>query len=323
MNRLRLGIPAWVTDYLGMAGALALLLAVFGLTTENFFSMATFNTIANQIPDTTIMAVGMTWVLIIAGIDLSVGSVMAMSGAVLGVALARLGIPLPAAVAACLFVGLLCGLANGLIVVAWSLPSFIVTLGMLEIARGATYLVTQSRTLYVSDRLEVVTDTTILGLAAPFLLALLIVLIAQFVLSMTVFGRQMVAVGTNETAARLSGIAVRKVKVTVFAISGLLCGVAALIHTARYQANPNNGVGMELQVIAAVVIGGASLMGGRGSVVSTFFGVLIIKVLGTGLAQTGAQEPTKRLVTGCVIVAAVILDYYRRRLRKAATEASP
>ncbi len=323
MRRIRLNIPAWLTDYLGMTGALALLLLVFGLTTENFFSKATFTTLANQIPDTTIMAVGMTFVLIIAGIDLSVGSVMALSGAVLGAALARYNIPLPAAFAACLAVGLLCGLANGLIVVAWSLPSFIVTLGMLEVARGATYLATQSRTLYVSDRLQIITDTRILGLAAPFVLAVLIVLIAQFVLSMTVFGRHMVAVGTNETAARLSGIAVRRVKLAVFAISGLLCGVAALIHTARYQANPNNGVGMELQVIAAVVIGGTSLMGGRGSVVSTFFGVLIIKILGTGLAATGAQEPTKRLVTGCVIIAAVVLDYYRRRLRKAGTEASP
>ncbi|MBE0535960.1 MAG: ABC transporter permease [Phycisphaerae bacterium] len=322
MNNSHRRIPAWLTDYLGMAGALGLLLLIFGLSTENFFSAATFGTIANQIPDTTIMAVGMTWVLIIAGIDLSVGSVMALSGAVLGVALARFGIPLPVAVVACLLVGLLCGLASGLIVVAWSLPSFIVTLGMMEIARGATYLVTQSRTLYVSDRLEMITDTTLLGLSAPFLLAVLIVLVAQFVLSMTVFGRHMVAVGTNETAARLSGIAVRRVRLAVFAVSGLLCGVAALINTARYQANPNNGIGMELQVIAAVVIGGTSLMGGRGSVVSTFFGVLIIKVLGTGLAQTGAQEPTKRLVTGCVIIAAVVLDYYRRRLRKTGTEAA-
>ncbi|MGI6273318.1 MAG: ABC transporter permease [Anaerohalosphaeraceae bacterium] len=323
MNRLRLRIPAWLTDYLGMAAALAILLVVFGLTTENFFSTATFKAIANQIPDTTILAVGMTFVLIIAGIDLSVGSVMALAGAVLGVLLTKFGLPLPAAAAACLAVGLICGLANGLTVIAWSLPSFIVTLGMLEIARGAAYLVTNSRTLYVSDHLEAVTDTTLLGLSLPFVAAVLLVLIAQFILSMTVFGRHMVAVGTNETAAHLSGIAVRRVKLAVFAISGLLCGAAAVIHTARYQANPNNGDGMELQVIAAVVIGGTSLMGGRGSVISTFFGVLIIKVLGTGLAQTGAGEPTKRLVTGCVIVAAVILDYYRRRLRKAKTERTP
>ncbi len=320
MKKYRIRIPAVLGDYLGMACALALLVVYFGYTTENFFSTATFKTIANQIPDTTIIAVGMTFVLIIAGIDLSVGSVMALSGAVLGVLLAKFNIPLPVAIAACIVVGTLCGLANGLVVIKWQLPSFIVTLGMMEIARGATYHVTQSRTLYVSDYLEAITDATILGLSAPFLLAVFTVAIAQFVLSKTVFGRYMVAVGTNEEAARLSGINTKQIKATVFAICGFLAAAAAVIHTARYQANPNNGGGMELQVIAAVVIGGTSLMGGRGSVISTFFGVLIIKVLSTGLAQAGAQESTKRLITGCVIVAAVILDYYRQRIKKANTE---
>ncbi|MCK5171748.1 MAG: ABC transporter permease, partial [Planctomycetes bacterium] len=107
------------------------------------------------------------------------------------------------------------------------------------------------------------------------------------------------------------------IKIAVFAICALLASIAAVVHTARYQANPNNGAGLELQVIAAVVIGGTSLMGGRGSVIATFMGVLIIRILGTGLAQADAQEHTKRLITGCVIVAAVILDYYRQRIRKA------
>ena len=320
MKKYRVRIPAVLGDYLGMACALVLLVVYFGYTTENFFSAATFRTIANQIPDTTIIAVGMTFVLIIAGIDLSVGSVMALSGAALGVLLAKYNIPLPIAIAACIVMGLLCGLANGMMVITWQLPSFIVTLGMMEIARGATYFVTQSRTLYVSDHLEAITDATVLGLSVPFLLAVLTVILAQFVLSRTVFGRYMVAVGTNEEAARLSGINTKQIKATVFAICGFLAAVAAVIHTARYQANPNNGQGMELQVIAAVVIGGTSLMGGRGSVISTFFGVLIIKVLSSGLAQAGAQESTKRLITGCVIVAAVILDYYRQRIRNANTE---
>jgi ribose transport system permease protein len=220
------------------------------------------------------------------------------------------------AIPACLGVGLVCGLVNGAVVIRWSLPSFIVTLGMLEIARGATYLATDSRTIYMSDSLNWVTEYTMLGLSAPFLLAIGIVIVAQLALSFTVFGRYMVAVGTNEHALRLSGIDPRPIKLAVFALSGVLCAIASIIHTARYQANPNNGQGIELQAIAAVVIGGTSLMGGRGSVVNTFFGVLIIKALETGLAQAGAQEPAKRLITGLVIVAAVILDYYRHRLRK-------
>jgi ribose transport system permease protein len=215
-----------------------------------------------------------------------------------------------------LFVGLLCGAVNGLVVIRWKLPPFIVTLGMLEVARGAAYLVTDSRTIYVGGPIEVVTDTTILGLSLPFVLAIAIVVVAQLALSRTVFGRYLVAIGTNEEAVRLSGIDPRPYKLAVFVLCGVLTAVAGVIQTARMaSANPNTAIGFELQAIAAVVIGGTSLMGGRGSVVRSFFGVLIIAVLGAGLAQIGAQDPTKRLITGCVIVAAVVLDQYRRRTR--------
>jgi ribose transport system permease protein len=310
-------VRAFVTDYLGMGLALAGLIVYFGIKADNFFTVTTFRMIANQIPDITIIAVGMTFVLIIAGIDLSVGSVMALAGAVLGVCLVRFHFPLPAAIAACLAVGIVCGLANGFIVIRWRLPAFIVTLGMLEIARGAAYFVTDSRTVYIGGPVEVITDTSILGLSLPFIIAVVIVVMGQVVLSRTVFGRYLIAIGTNEEAVRLSGIDPAPLKLGVFVLCGFLTSIAAVIHTARMSsANPNAGYGLELQAIAAVVIGGTSLMGGRGSVVSSFFGVLIIAVLGTGLAQIGAQEPTKRLITGCVIVAAVILDQYRHRIRK-------
>ena len=318
MEKRTAGLPAFVTDYLGMALALAGLVVYFGIKADNFFTVTTFRMIANQIPDITIIAVGMTFVLIIAGIDLSVGSVMALAGAVLGVCLVRFNLPLPVAIAACLAVGIVCGLVNGFIVIQWRLPAFIVTLGMLEIARGATYLVTDSRTIYIGGPVEIITDTSILGLSLPFIIAVVIVVMGQVVLSRTVFGRYLVAIGTNEEAVRLSGIDPAPLKLGVFVLCGFLTSVAAVIHTARLSsANPNTGRGLELQAIAAVVIGGTSLMGGRGSVVSSFFGVLIIAVLGTGLDQIGAGEPTKRIITGCVIVAAVILDQYRHRIRKA------
>ena len=310
-------LPAVVTDYLGMALALVGLIIFFGLKADNFFTLTTFRTMANQVPDITIVAVGMTLVLIIAGIDLSVGSVMALAGAVLGLCLIRFNLPLPIAIAACLLVGVLCGAVNGLVVITWRLPAFIVTLGMLEIARGAAYLVTQSRTIYIGEPVEVITEASVLGLSLPFIIAVLIVVIGQLTLSRSVFGRYLVAIGTNEEAVRLSGIDPRPLKCAVFVLCGFLTSVAAVIHTARLSsADPNAGYGLELQAIAAVVIGGTSLMGGRGSVVGSFFGVLIIAVLGTGLAQIGAQESTKRLITGCVIVAAVILDHYRHRIRK-------
>lgn len=177
---------------------------------------------------------------------------------------------------------------------------------------------TNSQTQYIGSAIEVIAEISVLGLSLPFLLAVLIVVIGQVVLSYTVFGRYLIATGANEEAVRLSGIDPRGIKLAVFMLCSLLTSVAAVIHTSRLaSADPNAGTGLELQAIAAVVIGGTSLMGGRGSVISTFFGVLIIAVLGNGLAQVGAREPTKRLVTGCVIVVAVILDHYRHRMRGA------
>lgn len=304
-----------LADYAGLTAVLIGMILFFGFRTQHFLSPATFRTIANQIPDAVIIAVGMTYVLIIAGIDLSVGSVLALGGAVLGVCLVQWGLPLAAAIPVCLAVGLACGALNGFMTIRWQLPSFIVTLGMMEAARGGAYLVTNSKTQYIGSSIERVAETNLFGLSLPFLLAIIVVMLAQLLLSGTVFGRHMFAVGANEESARLSGIRVRLVKLAVFTISGFLAALASIIHCSRLTAaDPNSGAGYELQAIAAVVIGGTSLMGGRGSVINTFFGVVIIAVLENGLVQIGAQEPIKRLVTGAVIVIAVIVDYYRHRI---------
>src|SRR5262245_47360698 len=304
---------AW-RDYLGLGLALAALVLTFGALTDHFFDRATFATIANQVPAAVLVAVGMTFVLILGGIDLSVGSVLGLSGAVLGACLGPLGWSLPLGLLASVFAGLLCGALNGLLTVGFALPSFIVTLGMMEIARGGAHTVSRSQTAYLGARIEWIAEASLLGLSLPTLLALAVAAAGQIVLSRTVFGRYVVAIGTNEEAVRLSGIDPRPVKWAVFAMSGTLAGLAAIVQSARLaSADPNAGTGLELQAIAAVVIGGTSLMGGRGSVVRSLFGVLIIAVLGTGLAQMGAAEPVKRLITGCVIVAAVVFDRYRNR----------
>lgn len=304
-----------LAEYLGLVLALALLVVVFGLSTRHFFSITTFQTIANQIPSAVLIATGMTYVLIIAGIDLSVGSVLGLCSAMLGVAMVQWGWPLWVALPAAVGAGLACGAFNGLVSIRWSLPSFIVTLGMLEIARGGAHFVTKSQTQYIGSAVAGIAGTSILGLSLPFLLAVVVVVIGQLVLSRTVFGRYLVAIGTNEEAVRLSGIDPRPLKLAVYALSGLLVSLAAVIDTSRFEsANPNAGSGFELQAIAAAVIGGTSLMGGRGSVISTFLGVLIIAVLNSGLAAVGAKDETKRLITGAVIIAAVILDQYRQRI---------
>lgn len=313
-------------DYLGMGVALALLIAVFSFSTPHFFSATTFRTIANQIPSVMLIATGMTYVLIVAGIDLSVGSVLSLCGIVLGVGLAQGNLPLAEALLLTILVGAACGAFNGLASIRWNLPPFIVTLGMMEIARGGAHLISNSQTQYIGARVEWISAWSVpyFGVSLPFLLALLLVILAQLVLTRTVFGRYMVAIGTNEEAVRLSGIDPRPVKLAVYVLTGLLVALAAIIDCSRFQsANPNAGTGFELQAIAAAVIGGTSLMGGRGSVLRTFFGVLIIAVLNNGLAAVGAKDETKRLVTGAVIIAAVILDQYRQRKKTPAASLVP
>ncbi|WJF89079.1 ABC transporter permease [Paraburkholderia bonniea] len=305
-----------LSSYLGLAGALLAMIALFSALSSHFWSYDTFSTIANQIPDLVVMSVGMTFVLMVAGIDLSVGSVLALGASVVSVAALHWHWgPWPAALLG-VAAATLCGTLTGAVTVAWRIPSFIVSLGVLEAARGLAYQLTDSRTAYIGDAFDFLSNPLALGISPAFLLALAVTLVGHLVLTRTVFGRYLTGIGTNEEAVRLAGVNPRPYKIMVFALMGAMAGLAALFQISRLEAaDPNAGAGMELQVIAAVVIGGTSLMGGRGSVISTFFGVLIISVLAAGLAQIGANEPTKRIITGAVIVIAVVLDTYRSKRR--------
>ncbi len=304
---------AGLADVLVLLGVLAVLIGFFGVQSRSFLTVPTLRNVVNQIPDLTVVAVGMTLVLIGGGIDLSVGSVLALAGSVLGFLAKDAGWPLWAAIAAGIGVGGLCGAISGLITVRGGIPSFIATLGMLEVARGASSLVTDSKTKYVGGAIEGLADPVAgLGVSTSFLIAIGIVLLAQVILSRTVAGRLLVAVGTNEPAVRLAGLGTRGIRWATFLVSGLLAGLGAVFQVARISAaNPNAGTGLELSAIAAAVIGGTSLMGGRGSVIRTFLGVLVIAVLQTGLAAIGTSDPTKRLVTGAVIILAVLADVHR------------
>lgn len=310
-------------QYAGLVGVLAVLVTVFGQFSEHFLERSTLASVANQIPDLTFLAVGMTFVLIVGGIDLSVGSLLALAAAVPGIAMTDWGWPAWAAVPLCVAVGTLCGLANGVISVGFCIPSFIVTLGMLEIARGGAKLVSDSRTLYIGSAIEPFAEpiragwlpAALNGLLSPaFLTAVAVVAVGEFVLRRTVPGRYWVAIGTNREAVRMAGIRVAPLTAAVFAVSGLMCGLAAVAQTSLLtSSNPNAAIGIELSAIAACVIGGTSLAGGRGSVVSSFLGSLIIAVLQTGLAQVGVSDANKQIVTGGVIIAAVVLDSLRNR----------
>lgn len=309
---MRLGRSADLVVLFAVWGALVLL---FGETSAGFLTVATLGSVANRIPALMVTATGMTLLMVTGGIDLSVGSVLGFCGAMVGVVMVNFGWGLPAAIACAVALGLALGAVNGLVSVKLRLPSFIVTLGMLEIARGLAFLATHSQTKYIGAGIEGI-GTPIAGwiVSPAFLLAVLIVVLGQVILSYTVFGRHLIAIGANREAAGISGIPIDAPRVWVHAITGGLAGLAAVFNCSRLgAADPNAGVGFELSVIAAVVVGGTSLLGGRGSVAKTFLGVLIVATLEAGLVQIGASEPIKRIVTGVVIVTAVLADSWRRK----------
>lgn len=305
---------SWI-DLATMATILGLLVLLFGSLSEHFLSLRTFSTLANRIPTLAVVAAGMTLVLMVRGIDLSVGSVMALAGAVCGALVATYQWPFGLAAVVAIATGAAVGAFNGGISVYLRVPSFIVTLGTLEAARGLAYLVTNSQTQYLGESVAALSAPLwTAGWSLAFIIALLVIGKGQLMLSHAVPGRHLIAVGANEEAAQLSGIRAHRLKFVVFVISGALAGLGAVFYLSRLgAADPNAGNGLELSAIAAAVIGGTSLAGGRGSMIRTLFGVLIIATLEAGLAQIGASEPVKRVITGAVIILAVIADAWRQR----------
>jgi ribose transport system permease protein len=240
---------------------------------------------------------------------------VALSAGVVGVAMTGWGLPLPVAMLVGLAVCGVAGLLSGALVSFGRLPSFIVTLGVLEAARGLAYAVSGSQTLYIGKSIEgLALPLSWLGVSPAFVCAIVVALIAWLALGRTVAGRHLIAIGTNEAAARASGIETKPYRLAVFGISGALAGLAGIFNAAYLAAaDPNAGTGLELSAIAAAVIGGTSLNGGRGSIPGGLLGVLLIAILQSGLAQVGVSEPVKRIVTGLVIILAVLLDSWRTR----------
>lgn len=305
----------------GIGLALIVLIAVFMLLTPDFGTLRNVRNILSQITINTILAVGMTFVILVAGIDLSVGSVMAFSLMVAAIVMSNGdmsgSISIPLAILAALGVGMAMGFLNGWISEQWKLPSFIVTLGVLNIARGAALMTTNAQSIYeFPPAFTSFGSSTIFGDVVPamFLVATALVLVSWFVLNRTVFGRMIYAIGNNEEAVRLSGHSPSKYKIIAFTISGLTAGIAGIVSISRLTiASPIVGIGFELNAIAAVIIGGTSLFGGKGSVIGTFIGACIIGVLQNGLILLGVQDFLRQMITGFVIILAVILDYYRAR----------
>ena len=298
-----------------LAGLVGLCLLLWILT-PHFLTVANALNVMEQTSINAIVAVGMTYVIVSGGIDLSVGSLLALSGVVLAEAL-KSGWPAPFAVAASFGVGAAAGLANGLGIALGRLPPFIMTLGMMSVARGAALLVTDGRPVSgFSSGFRSLATGHVLGVPSPIVFTLAIYAAAALVLSRTRFGRYVYGIGGNEEATRLSGVEVRFHKTIVYGVSGLTSAIAALLLTARLNsAQPIAGINYELDAIAATVIGGTSLTGGEGSLGGTTVGALIMGVLRNGLNLLGVSSFLQQLVIGAVIIAAVLVDLMLKEKR--------
>lgn len=296
-------------------GLLALCAVLWALT-PHFLTVSNLLNIAQQTSINAIVAAGMTFVIVSGGIDLSVGSIVALAGVALGVMLQGGQSPfiaIPGAIA----VGTGCGLLNGLLVSVGGLPPFIATLGMMSVARGTALVFTEGRPVSGFDEgFRWLATGTGGFVPAPVLVMLVVYAVAHVILTRTTFGRYVYAIGGNEEATRLSGVAVRFHKTAIYGVSGALSAVAAIVLTARLNsAQPIAGMMYELDAIAATVIGGTSLSGGSGSLVGTLVGALIMGVLRNGLNLLGVSSFLQQIVIGGVIVGAVLVDTLLKRHR--------
>jgi ribose transport system permease protein len=293
------------------------LCVIAGALSDVFFTMSNVMNVLRQVSIIAIIASGMTLVILIAGIDLSVGAVMAFSGAILAGALTA-GWPLALALLAALGVGLLFGLFNGFITARFGVPSFIATLAIMVIARGMTLVYTKGYPLVVSNEAyRFIGSGRLFGIPIPIIIMFIIFGFMYWMLKYTSFGRYIFAIGGNEETAILAGINVKAIKVAVFGIAGLLSALSAIIYTSRLMsAQPTAGTGIELDAIAAVIIGGTSLAGGKGGVTGTLIGALIMGVLDNILNLMNVSPFYQSIAKGLVILVAVLVDSKFSKIKK-------
>lgn len=295
---------------------LILLVVVLSILSPFFLTVPNLFNVLQQISVLAILALGQTAVIISGGIDLSVGSVLALAGVTMGWVLVDAGLPMPVAIVAGLGIGAAAGLANGVLITAGRLPPFIATLAMLSMARGLALVITRGEPIsgYPEWYRQIATFDLFGVIPASVLLVLALYLLGAAWLRYRPSGRATFAIGGNEEVARLSGLRVGREKLKIYTAAGALSAVGGLVLAARLNSSqPNAGLGIELDVIAAVVIGGASLAGGVGSAGATFVGVLIIGVLRNGLNLLNVSSFWQQVVIGAVIAVAVMTDTLRRR----------
>ena len=291
--------------------ALLALIIFFSLASPYFLSVANFSNIGRQTAIVSIGAVGMAFVIISAQIDLSIGSVFALSGLTSAYVMQQVSNQWWLGLLAALVVGVVFGVVNGLTTIALRVPSFLVTLGTLGVARGLALLLTDTRPVLVTNAtyFKNFGDGAFLGIPVSVVWTLLVVAAGAVLLHRTTFGLTVFASGGNRTAATYTGIDTRRATVTSFAILGLCVGLAATVFTATaHAARPDLGVGLELDVIAAVILGGVSLFGGKGTILGALVGSILIGIVNNGLVLVGVDSSVQLIIKGLIIVAAVSLS---------------
>ena len=297
---------------------LCVFLSVFPKTSGSFFTRQNIFNVLRQISTTLFLACGMTMVIILGGIDLSVGSIIALSGCISAGCVARYNLPLPIALLMGLLVGLLVGMFNGAVISKTTIPAFIVTLATMNIAKGLAYVYTGGSPVRVVTKEWQFLGAGYVGIfPTPVVILVIVLIITAIIMNKTKMGRHMYAVGGNQQAAEFSGIKVEKVKFFVHAFSGLMAGLAGIVLASRmYSGQPTAGDGAEMDAIAAVVVGGTSMAGGSGKIGGTIIGGLIIGVLNNGLNLLNVNSFWQYVVKGVVILLAVFLDYFRNKGKK-------
>jgi ribose transport system permease protein len=296
---------------------------VFSFASPNFMQTQNVLAILQATSVNGVLAIAATLVIITGGIDLSVGTLMTFCAVITGVVLTYLGLPLPLGIVASILAGVACGLVSGTIIAKLKVPPFIATLGMMLILKGLSLVISGTKPIYFNDTpgFNQIALGSWIGTVFPavplpngVLILFIVAGLAAFVLGKTQLGRYTFALGSNEEAVRLSGVNIDRWKIAVYATAGGICGVAGLLIASRLNsAQPALGQGYELDAIAAVVIGGTSLSGGRGTVIGTLIGALIISVLANGLRILSVPQEWQTVVTGLIIILAVYADILRRR----------
>ncbi len=300
---------------LGILAAFLVLCVIMAIASPAFLKSTNLLNILQQVSINFTIAIGMTFVILIGGIDLSVGSVTALTGMIVAILMKTYEWNVAIAVLVAMLAACAMGLINGVLISTLELPPFIMTLGMMEIARGFSYSVTAGQPIYTLPAPFLAISSRVKNIPVVAISIMVVLFaVAYYVLRYTRFGRYVYAVGGNEACAKLSGINVKAVKIAVYTISGFCSGVGAMLLTSRLDsAVPTNAQSYEMNAIAAVVIGGASMSGGDGNLLGTIIGAFMIGVIANGMNLLVIPTGPQRVVTGAIIVIAVVIDVFRKR----------